>query len=418
MRLFIVPSWYPHACFPFEGAFARDQALALGTLRPEWRVGLGLWNQGEGFVSPDHLRRSPRCLLRALARLSEPPRTTPLTANVFEFEHAALATSQRWNGGNRQALLAASRRNWQRASRDWGAIDVIHAHGSYPGGWVAMQLAREHRVPYVITEHMAPFPLAVYARRDGTLLPILAEPLANASAIVAVSGALARRIEQFGFPAPEVVPNVVDERFFAPAPAPPDTPRGFTFFLLGGMTARKGVSELLQALADLLPRLSELHRAGVRLRIGGDGPDLPRFRAEAQRLGLAERVSWLGMLAPERALEEFQRCDAFVLPSRAESFGIVYVEALACGKPVIATRCGGPDEVVDDTNGVLLPVGDAAALRDALAAFVVGARHFDPVRLRADALARFGRSAVVGRLERVYERVLASPVTRAVGRAD
>jgi glycosyltransferase involved in cell wall biosynthesis len=413
MNVFIIPSWYPHRCFPWEGKFLEGQARAIAELRPEWNVAISTWAQGEGFVSSAHVLKSPRCVIDALLAR---PGERELLANLVELRHPVLAWPVRVLGGNRGGILAANRANLDRAIARFGRIDVLHAHVSYPAGWVAMQLARERGIPYVITEHMGPFPLPVYARTDGTLEPYLREPLLAANARIAVSPMLAERIASFGIPAPEYIPNLIDEREYSPGP--PAKRDSFTFYTLCLMDPTKGVADLLQAAALFLRRLPDASRDRVRFRLGGDGPALGQFKALATQLGIDRTVEWLGQMPRERAREEFQRCDCFVLPSHHESFGIVYVEAHACGKPVIATRCGGPEVIVTAENGVLVDVRDVPRLADALHFMFENARGYDAAVIRAQCLERFGRAAVVDRLEAVYRRIAHSPGAPAPGAAS
>jgi glycosyltransferase involved in cell wall biosynthesis len=407
MNVLVIPSWWAHRCYPWEGSFLAEQAAAIAACRPGWNVGLSLWGQGEGFVSTAHLLRSPRCLLDALAlRPGERERADRVT----EFLTPALWWPERVLGGNRRALLAANRRNLERARRRFGAVDVLHAHVAYPAGWLAMELSAESGIPYVVTEHMGPFPLPVYARRDGRLKPVLREPLARAAARIAVSPALARTVAGFGLPEPEFIPNLVDERLYRAAP--PADPGVFTFFTLGALDPVKGVSDLLKAAARFLGDLPERARARVRFRIAGDGPLRAALRREARELRLGENVAWLGALPRERAREEFAGCDCFVLTSRHESFGIVFAEAGAAGKPVIATRCGGPEAIVTPATGLLVPVGDVAAIAAALGTMFEHARDHDGEAIRRLTLERFGREAVVARLEAVYARVTGAPAGR------
>lgn len=408
MNVLVIPSWWPHRCYPWEGSFLAEQAEAIAACRPGWNVGVSLWGQGEGFVSTAHLLHSPRCLLDALAlrpgERERAPGTGPAPGHpVVEFLAPALWWPQRVLGGNRRGLLAANRRNLERARRRFGTVDVIHAHVAYPAGWLAMTLSDETGIPYVVTEHMGPFPLPVYARRDGRLKPVLREPLERAAARIAVSPVLARTIAGFGLPEPEFIPNLVDER--PAAGAPPAAPGTFTFFTLAALEPVKGVDDLLKAAARLLGGLPEDARPRVRLRIAGDGPRRAALRREARALRLEGNVTWLGALPRERARAEFAACDCFVLTSRHESFGIVFAEAGAAGRPVIATRCGGPESIVTDETGLLVPVGDLEAIAGALGTMLDRARDYDAAAIRRRTLARFGREAVVARLEAVYRRV-------------
>ena len=405
-HLFIIPGWYPHRpCFPFEGLYVRTQAEAIGDLHPDLGVTLSLWDQGRGDVSLGHLfmsRKSPGCLLLPLG---SKPVETALASNVVEQRKPVRSWHPRYLGGNREAILRANRINLRRASARWGRPDLLHAHVSYPAGWVAMQLSRELSIPYVITEHMGPFPLPYYKTHDESLNPLLREPLANADATIAVSPALAKRIESFGLPRPRYIPNLVDERKYLSTPVRSD--ESFTFLTMSKMEKAKGILDLLEAISQLRERIEPNRWDHVRFRFVGRGPDLAEFRNEAHRRGLDIQVHWTGELPAEEARAEYRGCDCFVLPSHHESFGIPFVEALASGRPVIATRSGGPEAIVNEGNGLLVEPKNPEALSRAIETMLSRARTYDPRLLREEFMARYSRPAVVGTLDSVYEEVLA-----------
>jgi glycosyltransferase involved in cell wall biosynthesis len=410
-HLLVVPGWYPHApCYPLEGAYIREQAEAIGALHSDWNITISVWDQGAGHVSFGHFKKSPACML---APFAPAPVEKPLAPNVIEQRSATWSWNPGFLGGHRDAILRANRINFERASERWGRPDLIHAHISYPGGWVAMQLGREYSIPYVLTEHMGPFPLPYFGSRRKALASnqreplneLLREPLANADATIAVSPTLAAEIEAYGLPRPRFIPNLVDERKYRATP--PRTDETFTFLSMGTMIESKGFGDLLDAISMLLQRLAPRDRDRVRFRIAGDGPMENFYRQRAHDLGLGPWLTWMGLLSSDRAHEEFQSCDCYVLPSWRESFGIVLVESFACGRPVIATRCGGPEAIVNDTNGLLIGVRDVEALARSLETMLHRARTYDPQVLRADFMARYSRAAVVRELDSVYEEVLA-----------
>ena len=402
MNLFVVPSWYPHRCYPLEGIFLMDQAVAVGDLHPDWSVAVSLWGQGTGRLSLAHLRHSPHCLWDAL---SSRPRESELRPNVREFLTPALSWTERWRGGNRDAILAANLRNLRRATQRFGPVDLIHAHVSYPGGWVAMELQRRTGIPYVVTEHMGPFPLPVYERPGESLWSHIRLPLERAGERIAVSPALCERIAGFGIAKPKYVPNVVDERTYAPTPTP-QCPV-FGFFTLCQMEAIKGIPDLLRSIRAVVDEMTEAERAGVAWRLGGSGSQGSAFRRLSTELGLDRWVTWLGFVPRERAREEFRACRCLVLASHHESFGMVLVEAAAFGKPVIATRSGGPETTVTETSGVLVAPGRPEELAQAMLEIFRGRRVFDAGAIRAQFLSRYSRAAVVGQLEAIYDDVLA-----------
>jgi glycosyltransferase involved in cell wall biosynthesis len=98
--------------------------------------------------------------------------------------------------------------------------------------------------------------------------------------------------------------------------------------------------------------------------------------------------------------------DAFVLASEHETFGVVVAEAMACGCPVIATRCGGPEWVVGPGCGLLVPVGDTASIADGIVALACGQADNDTESARQSIVERFGQEAVASQLEDVYREVL------------
>jgi phosphatidylinositol alpha-1,6-mannosyltransferase len=120
---------------------------------------------------------------------------------------------------------------------------------------------------------------------------------------------------------------------------------------------RKQVANLLRAMMLL--------KAPASLRVVGTGPELEALREQADALGLGDRVAFLGHLPFDRLAEEYRSADVFCLPSLQEGFGIVFLEAMAAGLPIVACQAGAVPEVVVDC-GILLPPRDVASLADAL----------------------------------------------------
>ena len=276
----------------------------------------------------------------------------------------------------------------RRLVREYVAIhgmpDVIHGHGALWGGYAAMLSARDLGLPYVITEHAS----AVMTGEISAMKRAIVEDVyRNAAAVVAVSRALQRAIGDA-----EVIPNCVDEEFFRPVARRSRSP--FTFLFAGDLVRSKRVDLLLRAFAR--------GRAGARLVIVGTG---------RQAYPHHDGVRFTGALDRAGVREEMWRANALVLPSDYETFGVVLIEALATGLPVIATRCGGPQEIVTRDDGILVDCGDEAALAGAMAS--IRRRTFSADRLAASAAARFGYKAIAPRLWDVYQSVVRRPPQRA-----
>lgn len=394
MNLFIIPSWYPSCSTPIAGVFTKEQAEALGDLIPELRVIVSLWGHAESEL----VFRSPLCWFeRMLWCRKQPCDQVRKNNTIEEVFNPKLHWTRRLPFGGAKQLVEVNRRNFKLATDRFGRIDIIHAHVSYPAGYIASILSLEFGVPYVLTEHMSPFPFSSLTQ-GGLPIPEIAQAFSGAAASIAVSPSLAERIMSFGYPAPKVIPNMVDDRLFRLG----RSRTGKTvFFTLCGISEQKGIDILLDAIALWNPPADRFE-----FRIGGDGPLSETYKARARILGLDDRVCWLGPISRDEAPKLFRDCDIYVMPSRHETFGVVYAEALASGKPVIATRCGGPEYIVNNSNGVLVEIGDLAGLCQAMQSMAMNLSAYDSRIIRQDFERRFSRTAVVQQLYELYEEVL------------
>lgn len=278
-------------------------------------------------------------------------------------------------------------------------FDLVHAHFIYPDGVVARQLARRYDVPFVVTEH-APWT----GWLDQRSVSRQAVPAARAAAqIMPVSTSVLETIRVYAGEsvAATVVPVGVDAETFVLGDESARRPDQILY--VGLINFNKGIDLLLTAMA----RLVEERAAGRLLLVGGSfyrhtRLQEERLRAQAASLGLGDRVTFLGRLLPAEVARLMAESAVVVLPSRAESFGAVLVEALACGTPVVATRCGGPEDIVVNGVGELVPVEDPAALAAALTRTLANPVRYERTELRRYALERFGWDVVVDQVHRVY----------------
>jgi glycosyltransferase involved in cell wall biosynthesis len=190
-----------------------------------------------------------------------------------------------------------------------------------------------------------------------------AQHAARADLVVTVSQYCARRLEElYGVRGAVVVPELIDlatwRDLFRASPVVPD-PRTFTVLSVCRFYPRKRLEVLLRSAAllrDRIPRLA--------LRIVGNGPEYARLRQISAELRLASTVRWLGNVNRETLAAEYGRSDVFCLPSVQEGFGIVFLEAMAAGKPIVAARAAAVPEVVRD--GILVEPENPEALAEAL----------------------------------------------------
>lgn len=144
----------------------------------------------------------------------------------------------------------------------------------------------------------------------------------------------------------------------------------------------------------------------IRLKIGGDGPEKGFLEKKVKALGMGSRVEFLGKLDRHEVKKTLSLSQVFILPSRYETFGIVLIEALAMGVPVIGTRSGGPEDIITSQVGELVPPGDAAALKDAMAFLKLNYQKYPSGSLRDYAMAHFSKQSVVRKWVEIYSLII------------
>jgi glycosyltransferase involved in cell wall biosynthesis len=254
----------------------------------------------------------------------------------------------------------------REAMREAARADVVYAHFLFPTGAIAAAASRRARIPYVVTAH------GQDVRNLDRRGPRRATEgaLREASAVMAVSDYLAGELRAagIGLPPLHVVNMGVDLARFAPgdrgaARAALGLPaEGPLVVAVGGLTERKNPLTLLQAFARVRDR-----RPDARLGLVGDGPLAGAVDAGARRLGLGGAVLRPAAVPHERVADWVTAADAIAMVSRVEPLGIAALEALAAGRPVVATRIGGAREVVPDPEaGRVVDPADPGAIALAL----------------------------------------------------
>ncbi|MGN9813097.1 glycosyltransferase [Micromonospora sp. BQ11] len=228
---------------------------------------------------------------------------------------------------------------------------VVHAHVGLPSGWAAIRHARPDAKVFV-TEH-ASFLDKVLSTPQGR--EMYDEVLHRCSGFLAVGEGVRRPlVEAFPHHADRIgaISNPIS--FDQPRPTPVTALRRWLF--VGALSELKGVPLLLEAFARC-----HAEDRSLTLTLVGEGALLASLTARAAELGVAEAVTFTGAIPPDEALRLMREHDLLVHPSRAETFGVAVVEAVAAGLPVLVTRCGGPERTlagIEDAAGLLIDVTD------------------------------------------------------------
>ena len=288
---------------------------------------------------------------------------------------------------------------FRRLVREGWKPDVIHAH-ILTAGVPAVLLGKLYRIPVIITEHWSAFPLhnlTPFGRMEARFA------MNRAEIVLPDSDNLRKSIESYGIKNRfKIVPNVVNNEIFHPPPSQNGLIRNGSkrILLVALLTPVKGISYLLEALSQL-----KEERQDFVLDIVGDGPNRIEYEELARKLQLNEIVRFHGLKPKEEVAEFMRECDFFVLPSFYENFGVVYIEAMACGKPVIATNAGGPKEIVNEDIGVLVPPKDVEALIKAIEYMLDNYQNYSTEKIAQYAKKRFSYEAIGKILDEVYKSI-------------
>lgn len=280
-----------------------------------------------------------------------------------------------------------------------GEKSLIHAHTSYLDGSAANKLKQVRGWPYVLTEHTGPFSELTknWFRRRKTQQAVL-----NASHVLSVSPALRLdMLRDLRLKQPveiHAVPNGVDTELFAPVAA---EPRGNEVRALwvGHHVPVKRVDVLLSAF-----RKAYDSQPNLRLTLVGEGELKRVAQARIEELGLSGIVSLEPALERTKVADAMCQHDFLVISSETETFGVVAAEAMSCGIPVLSTRCGGPESILEDGRTGMLVDKDEDSLASGLMdmAAAVELDKFDPQFIRQRAIKLFSFDLVAGSLGSVY----------------
>ena len=355
MHVLILTPVYPHAGNPVEGLFDKEHALSLA--RSGIRVTVivckpwlpDVFAKGwERYRSLYGLREFEECegVRVSFVRYLHIPRYRVPDLTVASCSRSILSKIR---------SLAAEM-----------VVDVIQGHSVWPVGLAAPMVAEALHCPFVITMHIQDDARLVTRSKGAALYK---QMLDKASAVVAVGRPLERFLRPWLSDAVEgrlrVIPNGIDLKTIQEG-TEKAAQKGIArkrIISVGNLWPVKGIDMNLRALAGL-------DRIGIHwdsYTVVGDGPERKRLEGLAQELGIARRVHFKGRLTHRETLKEIVDADIFSLPSWQEAFGVVYLEAMACGKPVIGCWGQGAEDIIrHEIDGLLVKPRDVAELTTGL----------------------------------------------------
>ncbi|MCX9048915.1 glycosyltransferase [Citrobacter portucalensis] len=385
LHVLIIPSWYPLSPFDIGGSFFREQALALK------KRGVKV-----GVISP--------CVrsLRSAKVFQQPFGIhTDIDEGIPTFRYHAINVIPRMEKLFEKMWVMLGMKLFVEYKKVYGLPDVMHVHSLDRAGFLAYAISRKYNIPYIVTEHSTAFARSLISQsKKKRLLNVVS----SARTQLAVSQPFSELLNST-FPNSNwlYLPNIVSDKFLAASEVKDKNDNIFTFINVCMLTEKKRVDNLIKAFSLLHKKYNN-----IRLKIGGDGICRNDLKELAIELNVDNKIEFLGALSRDEVFTQINQADAFVLSSEYETFGVVLIEALALGKPVVATRCGGPESIVTDEVGVLVEKNSVQALCGGMEMIYTNRENLDANKIKSYCQHSFSEDAVTGKLLNIYHNILRS----------
>ena len=273
--------------------------------------------------------------------------------------------------------------------------DVIHAHFTKIGH-MALGIANKNGIPLIITEHSSEMNNDVI---QDSVLKFAKVTYSGANQVIAVSKALSDNLkEKIGINC-EVIPNIMGDWNFLNCKKIPHM--GMGYLSICDLIEHKRPELLIRSFAWLTVRHDDVY-----LVIIGDGKQRRMLEILTADLGIKKKVKFYGKQTREQIAKIFRKYDCFVLPSIRETFGVAYIEAMSAGLPVIATKCGGPEEFVTKENGILISTDNGQELVNAMEEMYCNGKKYDSERISGFVQEHFSPDIVAERICSLYRKVI------------
>ncbi len=350
----ILPAWYPSERSPDNGDFVKYQVKLLR------EAGINV-DVAYADISVYNVKRNQK------------------EAIVNQYKNGIDYLINKWSiPRNNKAGLIAWRKLYihhiENYINTYGLPDLIHAH-VYLAAWIAAYIKDRYDIPFYYTEHYSGFIDGSIAAAHREIAEI---GLQNAQRVFAVGSGLRDALEEIHQRKIDIVPNFIDFDLFRLQPK--ETTDQIRAITIGSLIERKQINHIVKAMVNL---------PAYTLTIIGDGPERASLENLVRQYGMKDRIHFLGPLCQEEVANELSQHDVLLHPSRAETFGITLIEAMASGLPVIAYQNGGSQDIITPETGILVEAINVEAFKEAMNLFQKDQYKYDPEHIRRHAAGKY-----------------------------
>lgn len=378
MHVMFIPSWYHNKRNPVHGSFFKEQAIALKERGIKITIAYNeIWPLTLAFKVKEKIG---------------------LNYSVEEGLKTYRYKNFNYLPKNPMMFKVFNRRLeklYKEVVKKEGKVDLIHCQSSFWAGISANYISKKYNIPLIITEHSS-LEKAIYIKES--YKPLIKESYLEADELIAVGNGLKKEISKFcGRKDIKVIHNLIPiENFYISK----NKNKNFTFFSLAFLEGEKGMDTLIRSYAKYLKE------SNSKLLIGGDGSQKDFLIKLCEELEIKNQVEFLGALSRKEVSHYMSICDSFVLASRYETFGVVYIEALASGKPIIGTYNGGAEDIINSKNGLIVKVDDVDELGNAMKYIMENSNSYSAEDIRIDCIEKFSKEKITNEILEIYNLVL------------
>lgn len=293
------------------------------------------------------------------------------------------------------------------------SFDILHAHSSFPDGYASYLLARKTNKKLIITVHG---PDIFTYLNSLALRQLISQAFIKCDKIIAVSTLLKKHIiKALGVEGNKiaVIPNGVDTTCFRPIMEREDIEKKLglpanvkRIIYVGWLIKSKGVEDLLQAFESIAGNRNDLELCLVGGYTGSAWEkEYNEIVEKVKSSQFSGRIRLVGTISNAELPFWLNASDFLILPSRLEGFGVALIEALACGLPVISTRCGGPEDIVNENNGILVNPADVKELTSAILKMLSDLNSYDRTKIRDSAVKEYDYVHISEMICNVYKEL-------------
>lgn len=274
--------------------------------------------------------------------------------------------------------------------------DVIHAH--FIGiGYTAVKVFENHKMPLVLTEHSSEM-------NQNSISPYMLKlghyTYPRVNTLITVSDHLAKNLKEKFDVNPMIIPNIVDlENFHYKYKEKKSL--CFNFVSTGNLVTNKRMGYLIDAFYKAFGSNKEVY-----LYIFGEGPEEISLKALINKYKMENQIIMMGQVDRKLIAKQMELSHCFVLASRSETFGVAYIEAMAMGLPVIATKCGGPESFINSKNGVLVSLYDIDDLISAMVYMYNNVENYDNDFIAKQTQSQYSSNTIARSLTELYTNIL------------